>query len=110
MKSVAYQTPRRSPYAEAGEACSSIFSPADDIAHASHRMQELLLEPAIDLLPQAADEDVDDVRLRVEAVVPHVRQDHRLRDDLAGVAHQILEQRELARPQVDGDGPASHAA
>src|SRR5579871_4914996 len=76
-------------------------SPAEDIPHSPDRVQQLLLEPLVDLLPQTADQHVDDVRLRIEVVVPHVRQDHRLRYDLAGVPHQILEQRELARPQLD---------
>src|SRR2546423_3031149 len=99
MKSVAYHTPRRSPYADGGGSRSA----ADDITHASHRMEQLLVEAPIDLLAQAAHEHVDDVGLGIEAVIPHVRQDHRLRDDLAHIAHQILEQRELARPQVDDD-------
>ena len=59
----------------------------------------LLLEALVHLLAQPVHEHVHDVRPRVEAVVPHVRQDHRLRDDAAGVAHQVLEQRELARPE-----------
>src|SRR4051794_29332218 len=83
MKRVAYQTPRRSPYAGTGDS----RSPSDDITHAPHRVQQLFLEAAIDLLAEAADEHVDDIGLRIEAVVPHVRQDHRLRDDLPGVPH-----------------------
>ena len=73
-------------------------------------MQQLLLERPIDLLAQPAHQHVDDVGLRVEVVFPDVRQDHRLRDDLAGVAHQVLEQRELARPQIDRLAAARHAA
>src|SRR5215831_21013793 len=104
--SVAYQTPIRSPYT--GSRASR--SGADDIAHAPDGVQQLLLETAIDLLAQAADEDVHDVGLRVEAVVPHVRQNHRLRNDLAGVAHQVLEQRELAWTQIDDRLSTCHAA
>ena len=48
------------------------------------------------------DEHVDDVGAGIERVVPHVRQDHRLGHDAAGVAHQVLEQRELAGPEFDG--------
>src|SRR5258706_14174511 len=92
MNSVAYQTPRRRPYARAGRSRSG----ADDIADASHRVQQLFLERPIDLLAQTAHQDIDDVGLRIEAVIPDVRQDHRLRDDLAGVAHEIFEQGELA--------------
>src|SRR5439155_1468100 len=57
-----------------------LFSGPEDIAHASHRVQQLFLERPIDLLAQPAHQHVDDVGLRVEVVLPHVRQDHRLRD------------------------------
>ena len=46
----------------------------------------------------------------IEAVVPDVRQDHRLRDDPAGVAHQVFEQRELARAELDSRPVARDAA
>ena len=64
----------------------------------------------VDLLAQAVDEHVDDVGARVEAVVPDVRQDHRLRHHAAGVAHQVFEQRELARPQRSMLAAAAHRA
>src|SRR6476660_1160171 len=100
--SVAYQSASRSPK-------NSGLRP-EDITHPAHGVQQLLLERPIDLLAQPADQDVDDVGLRIEVVLPDVRQDHRLRDDAADVAHEILEQRELARPQIDrlaaaGDAP-----
>ena len=38
-----------------------------------------------------------------------MRQDHRLRHDAAWVAHQVFEQRELARPQVEHLAAARHA-
>src|SRR5215467_731486 len=103
--SVAYQTPSRSPYT--GRRVSR--SGADDIPHTPHGVQQLLLEAAIDLLAQPAHEHVDDVRLRIEVVVPDVRQDHRLRDDLVDVPQEVFEQRELPRPEVDGDVAARHA-
>src|SRR5262249_41144057 len=65
---------------------------SEDISHAADRVQQLLLERAIDLLAQAADEHVYDVGLRVEVVFPHAREDHRLRHDAAAVAHQIFEE------------------
>jgi hypothetical protein len=73
-------------------------------------MQELLVERPVDLLAQPAHQHVNDVGLRIEAVFPHVRQNHRLRHDAAGVANQVFEQRELPRPQVQrfpsaGDAP-----
>src|SRR3954451_19499883 len=91
--SVAYQSARRRPK-------NSGLRP-EDISDASHRLQQLLLERPIDLFAQPADEHVDDVGLRIEVVFPDVRQDHRLRYDLAGVANQIFEQHDLARPQIE---------
>ena len=61
----------------------------------------LRLEPLVDLLAQPEHEHVDDVGARVEAVIPDVRQDHRLRHHPAGIAHQVFEQRELARTELD---------
>src|SRR5207248_8107560 len=87
-KSVAYQSASRSPNVRR-------FSPAENIPDPANGMDKLLFERPIDLLAQSAHQDIDDVRLRVEAVFPHVRQNHRLRHDLAGVAHQVLEQGEL---------------
>src|SRR5215203_2735310 len=101
--SVAYHVARRSPKTTG----RSLF---EDIADAPDRSQELVVERPIDLLAQAAHQHVDDVGLWIEGVVPDVRQDHRLRDNLARISHQVPEERELARPQLDrraaaGDAP-----
>ena len=61
----------------------------------------------VDLLAQPEHEHVDDVGLRIEAVIPDVRQDHRLRHHPAGVAHQVFEQRELARRAARCRAPAA---
>src|SRR5579862_5533208 len=97
--SVAYQSPSRRPKAYRGRVlyggrvlgsltpplgvfrplCAKfggrvpVPSPAEDIPHSSDRVQQLRLEPLVDLLPQTADQHVDDVRLRIEVVVPDVR-------------------------------------
>src|SRR5437879_4693864 len=97
-KRVAYHRPSRSP-----NRGRRSFSPAEDIPDASHRMEQLLLEGSIDLFTQPADEDVHDVGLRIEAVFPDVRQNHRLRHDAAGVAHEVFEKGELAGPQIEDD-------
>src|SRR5689334_5181334 len=94
--SVAYQTPIRSSYT--GSRVSR--SGADDISHAADGAQQHVIAATIELLAQPADQHVHDVCLLVEAVVPDVGQDHGLRDNLARVAHQIFEQRELPRTQV----------
>ena len=56
-----------------------------------------VLAPLVDLLTQTADVDVDDIRLRIEVVIPHLLQQHRPRHHLAGMAHQVLQQAEFTR-------------
>src|SRR5437667_12480397 len=85
--SVAYHSPSRRP--------KPLARSSKDIADTTHRLQQLSLEWTIDLVPEPADQDVDDVRLRIEVVIPDVRQNHRLRDDLSRVAHQVLEKGRL---------------
>ena len=53
-----------------------------------------------ELLPQAADADLDDVRAWIEAVAPDIREQLLAADDLALVAQQVAEQLELAIGQV----------
>jgi hypothetical protein len=57
--------------------------------------------PAVDPLAEVADVDLDDVGVALEGVVPDVLQDLGLGDDLAGLAHQVLQQGEL--PGGEGD-------
>src|SRR6185295_7405121 len=73
----------------------------EDITHAANRLQQLFLERPIDLVAQAADEHVNNIGLRIEVVLPDVRENHRFGDDLPGIAHQKLEQRELAWTKID---------
>src|SRR5712692_5850274 len=108
MNSVAYHSPSRRPNARVKRGRELFSLSTKDVSNAADSVQEFLLERPIDLLAQAADEHVDHVGLRVEAVVPDVRQDHRLRDDVAGIAHQVLEQRELARAEIDRRAAARH--
>src|ERR1044071_2260352 len=100
--SVAYHSARRSPNAPV-----DVLS-TEDITDAPHGVQQLALERLVDLVAQTAHQHVDDVGLRIECVLPDVRQDHRLGDDATGVAHQVFEQAELARPQLDRTAVAAH--
>ena len=43
---------------------------------------------------------IDDVRLRIEMIVPHIFQQHGPGDYLSCVTHQIFKQPELARLQL----------
>src|SRR6476659_4433837 len=101
----AYQIARRSP--SAGRCRSGGL---ENISDSPDRLQHLLLEALVDLVAQPEDEHVDHVRARIERVVPDVRQNHRLRDDPPGVAHQILEQRKLSRAESDFTAVAGNAA
>ena len=80
------------------------------IAGAAHGVQERAVEALVDLLPEPADMHVDDVGLRIEMVVPDLFQEHRARDDVVRVAHEIFEQAELARQQLDRLAGARHGA
>src|SRR6516225_6109389 len=96
--SVAYQNAIRSPkvFANKRRRSRPALSDTEDIPDATDRVQQLLVERPIDPLSQPAHEDVHDVRLRIEAVLPDVREDHRLRHHLARITHQVFEQLELA--------------
>jgi len=55
----------------------------------------------IDLMPQFADVDVDQVRLRHIAIMPNVLQEHCTGNDLAGTAHEIFQKLELGWQQIE---------
>ena len=65
-------------------------------------------KPLFDLAAQPAHVDVDHVGLRVEVIAPDVLEQHRARDHLAGVAHEVGEQGELPRLQGDLAARAAH--
>src|ERR1700733_6354908 len=55
----------------------------------------------VELAPQIADLDIDDIRLRHEGEIPDVLEQHSPGHDLAGPAHEIFEQRELSWQQIN---------
>src|SRR5271155_846437 len=55
----------------------------------------------IELAAQVADLDVDDVGLRHELEIPHILEQHRSGHDLAGAPHEIFQQGEFPRQQID---------
>src|SRR5687768_383980 len=71
------------------------------VSYAAHGVNQLPLVPGVDLLAKVVDHHVDDVRPRIEVVAPRVLGDQRAAHDAAGVAHQILEDGELLRRQLD---------
>src|ERR1700730_18818582 len=52
---------------------------------------------------------VDDVAARLEIIVPGGLQQHRARDDLAGVADQLFQQEEFATLKVDQPSRSRHS-
>src|SRR4051794_9249198 len=66
------------------------------VARAAHRLDRLDPERRVDLLAEVADVDLDHVRVAGEVDAPHVVEDLRLRRHVAVLAHEVLEQRELA--------------
>src|SRR3954453_16791115 len=63
-----------------------------------------------DLAPQAMHEHIDDIGLRIETVIKYVFEDHVLCAGPIWVAHQVFEQCEFARLQVDLQAAAPHLA
>src|ERR1700732_3799347 len=72
-----------------------------DIANASDRLDGFLAAVFVHFVSQTTDEHINEIGLRVEAVIPDMFQNHGLRHDASGIAHQILEQGELARLQLN---------
>jgi len=89
----AYQTPMRRPYTSGRESRSARGGHSrlpERCAAASSRMGDRSSRAS--RLTRTSTM----LGLRVEVVLPHMRQNHRLRHDLAGIPHQIFEQGELA--------------
>src|SRR5664279_3431342 len=68
---------------------------------ASNALNERGVAWHIDLVSQLTDVHVDDVRLREQAVVPNILQEHCASNYLAGMAHEIFQKLELARQQIE---------
>ncbi len=73
-------------------------------------MDQRLVKALVELLAQPGDVHVNHVGLRVEVIVPHLLEQHGAGDDLPGMAHQVLEQAELARLHVYALAGARHRA
>src|SRR5271166_993062 len=70
------------------------------VADAAHGLQRGPPEGLVDLAPQVADVDLDDVGVALEVLTPDVRHDLALVDRLAREAHEVLEERELPRSEL----------
>src|SRR3954449_9141758 len=76
-------------------------SSTQDVPRAADRVQQSRLAAGLELAAQVGDEDLDRVRLRERVVAPHLVEQALARDDDALVAHQVLEQLELALGELD---------
>ena len=80
------------------------------ISGAAHRLDQRDAAAAIDLGPETADVRLDDVRLRIEVILPHLFEQHLSRHHTALAAHEEFEQPKFARLQVDVLGAAPDGA
>src|SRR5271155_1385689 len=101
MNMVAYQRFSRKPNVRPSRSIRF-----EDIADSPDCVDQL---PApVNFVPEPADEHVHDIRLRIEAVVPDVFENHGLGHDAPGVAHEIFQKRELAGLKLDFFSTAPH--
>src|SRR3954447_20804382 len=81
---------------------------AEDVARAADRMEEPRLATGFQLPSQVRDEDLDRVGDREGVVAPHLVEELLAGDHQALVAHEVLEQLELALREVDLALAAGH--
>src|SRR3954453_16346208 len=74
---------------------------AEDVPCAADRMKEPGLATGFQLPPEIGHEHLDGVRDRERVVTPHLVEQLLARDDQALVAHEVLEQLELALGELD---------
>jgi hypothetical protein len=82
-------------------------SSTQDVPRAADRVQQPRLAVGLELATHVRDEDLDGVRRRERVVAPHLLQKALARDDDALVAHEVLEELELALRQLDLAGAAA---
>src|SRR5215218_6780426 len=83
------------------EICSSISS-TEHVPRSADRVQQPRLAAGLELAAQVGDEDLDRVRRGERVVAPDLLEQPLARHDDALVAHQVLEQLELALRELDG--------
>src|SRR3954470_9991705 len=81
---------------------------AEYVARAADRMEESRFPTGFELPSQIRDEDLDRVRDRERVVAPDLVEQLLARDDEPLVAHQVLEQLELALREFDRAVAARH--
>src|SRR6476620_1491142 len=75
---------------------------SDTVAHPAHCLEQLDRILVVDLAPQVVDVDLDQRGTGAEIGIPHMLDNLIAGEDLAGVAHQQLQQAVFGGRQVDG--------
>src|SRR5579884_4297491 len=83
---------------------------AQDVARAAHGVDQARLPGRLQLLPQVADVDLDDLRLALEVVAPDPLIDAVAGEDLPRVLQEEAQQLVLGRRQGDGAAAACRLA
>src|SRR5690349_19216157 len=89
-----------------GSWCQRVIS--YPVTQAPHCLQRGPLERAVDLVAQCADVDVDDPGVAVEGEVPDVLNQRGPGEHVAWPAHEVLQQRELGRGELDHAAAPRH--
>src|SRR5436190_1624278 len=74
---------------------------AETVSHPPHGFDRRVTGDERELHPEIADVDVDHVRAALEREVPEVLQERHPRDRLVRTAHEVLQQGELLRGELD---------
>src|SRR3954452_12105302 len=83
-------------------------SSTQDVPRAADRVQQARLAAGLELAPQVRHEHLDRVRRRERVVAPDLLEETLARHDDALVAHEVLEQLELALGELDVAVGAAH--
>src|SRR5437867_3706218 len=81
----------------------------DCVAGSANRLNKCNFEWPVHLRSESADMGLDNAGARVEIEVPYLFKQHRARNHLAGVAHQVFQQPKFARLQIDPPIPTHHS-
>src|SRR3954452_14826625 len=86
----------------------AMWSSTQHVPRAADGVQQPRLAAGLELAPEVRDEDLDRVRRRERVVAPDLLEEALAGDDDALVAHQVLEQLELALGELDVAVGAAH--
>src|SRR3972149_10610519 len=95
-KTAAYHTSKRKPVLR-----KKLLADIQRVPRAAHRVYQVIIEFPVNLGAQPADVGLDHAGVRIEMKSPDVLQEHGPRHHLPGIAHQVLEQPEFLRLQID---------